>query len=164
MLWSGNGNFGQTIPAPNVGGNDTDAVQCNDFGNVRTINTWGWGITSSTTSIAVSSNCSDLQVTKTVNNSSPVVGTNVTFTITATNNGPTNATNVTVADVLPSGYTFVSSAPFGQYNSGTGVWTVGNLNNGATKTLFITATVKATGNYANTATITGTQSDPNFNK
>ena len=158
--WSGNGNFGQAIPAPNVGGNDTDGLQCNDYGNVRTINTYGWGVTSSTTALTVSSNCTDLLVNKTVNKSTPVIGTNVVFTITATNNGPTNATEVTVADILPSGYTFVSSAPFGQYTSGTGVWNVGTLNSGATKTLFITATVLATGNYNNTATITGGQTDP----
>ncbi|MFC4738877.1 hypothetical protein ACFO3U_02600, partial [Flavobacterium ponti] len=158
--WSGNGNFGQTIPAPNVGGNDTDGLQCNDYGNVRTINTYGWGVTSSTTAITVSSNCTDLRVVKTVSNATPAVGSNVTFTITATNNGPTNATGVTVTDVLPTGYTFVSSAPFGQYNSGTGVWTIGNLNSGSSATLFITATVNATGTYSNTATIDGGQTDP----
>ena len=112
----------------------------------------------SQTSLTVSSS-SDLAVTKTVNNASPTVGTNVTFTITATNNGPSTATVVSVADGLPSGYTFVSASPsVGTYTAPT--WTIGNLANGANATLTIIATVNATGIYANTATISGAQSDP----
>ena len=42
--WNGNGNPGYNLPAPGVGGNDVDLVQCNDFGNARLINTWAWGI------------------------------------------------------------------------------------------------------------------------
>ncbi|MDI6051140.1 Ig-like domain-containing protein, partial [Flavobacterium sp. XS2P24] len=104
---------------------------------------------------------SDLVVTKTVDIASPFIGTNVTFTINASNNGPSNATNVIVSDLLPSGYTFVSSTPsVGTYTSGAGVWTIGNLANGASQTLTVTATVKATGVYANTATITATETDP----
>jgi hypothetical protein len=41
----------------------------------------------------------------------------------------------------------------GTYTSGTGVWSIGTLANGASATLTITATVNATGSYANTATI-----------
>jgi uncharacterized repeat protein (TIGR01451 family) len=104
----------------------------------------------------------DLAVTKTVNNASPAVGSNVTFTVTVTNNGPSPATGVQVNDLLPSGYTFVSSnASQGAYASGTGMWTVGDLANGASTTLQITATVLATGQYANTASGTATTADPN---
>ncbi|MCD0468087.1 DUF11 domain-containing protein, partial [Flavobacterium sp. ENC] len=103
----------------------------------------------------------NLSVVKTVNNTTPNVGDNVTFTITASNAGPSAATGVSVNDVLPSGYTFVSATPsVGTFNSGTGLWTVGTLNNGANATLTVTVTVNATGNYANTATITSTTSDP----
>ena len=52
----------------------------------------------------------DVSITKTVDNPTPNVGSNVTFTLTATNNGPSSAANVTVTDVLPSGYTFVSTS------------------------------------------------------
>ena len=41
--WSGNGNTGQVIPAPAVGTNETANLQCDDYGNVRVINTYGWG-------------------------------------------------------------------------------------------------------------------------
>ncbi|MFS1520546.1 gliding motility-associated C-terminal domain-containing protein [Flavobacterium covae] len=106
---------------------------------------------------------SNLGITKTVSNTTPNVGSNVTFTLTVTNAGPSNATGVTVNDLLPSGYTFVSnSSSVGTYNSGTGVWTIGTLVNGAIGTLNIVATVKDTGSYVNTATVTGTEVDPSL--
>ena len=108
---------------------------------------------------------SDLVVTKTINNTTPLVGSNVIFTITARNNGTSNNSNVRVNDLLPSGYTYVSNTTSrGTYNSTTGVWTIGNLNNGASATLTITATVKSSGIYTNTATINTSSgiSDPNL--
>jgi hypothetical protein len=51
--WNGDGNPLLTIPAPSVTysgiRNDSDNVQCNDFGNARLINTWAWGIVLNTT-------------------------------------------------------------------------------------------------------------------
>ena len=100
-------------------------------------------------------------VTKVASNNTPAVGSNITFTITANNAGPSNATGVVINDVLPAGYTFVSSTPsVGTYDNGTGVWTIGNLANGASATLDIVVTVNATGSYANTATISGNETDP----
>ncbi|OYU81499.1 MAG: hypothetical protein CFE23_03265, partial [Flavobacterium sp. BFFFF1] len=102
----------------------------------------------------------DLAVTKGVNNATPNVGSNVLFTITATNNGTGAATGVTVTDLLPSGYSLVSASPsIGSYNPGTGIWTIGNMTNGQSRTLTITATVLGTGSYGNTATISGNELD-----
>ncbi|MGC4041409.1 MAG: gliding motility-associated C-terminal domain-containing protein [Flavobacterium sp.] len=125
-------------------------------GNQTDPNTTNNTSTSTPTPVPVT----DLAVVKTVNNASPNVGSNVTFTITATNNGPSAATGVSVADNIPSGYTVVSVTP------STGTWTapnwsIGNLANGASATLTVVVTVNATGSYANTATITGNQTDPN---
>ncbi len=104
---------------------------------------------------AVTPQVADLSITKTVDNAAPNVGQNVTFTITLTNDGPNTATNVTVGDSLPAGVTFVSSTPSaGSYNSGTGVWTVGTIANGASATLQIVATVDSTGTKLNTAQVT----------
>ena len=107
-------------------------------------------------------NCAtDLSVTKTVNNSTPTAGSNVTFTITATNNGPGAATGVSVTDNIPSGYTVVSATPsVGTWTSPN--WVIGNLANGASATLTIVATVSNTGIYANTATVTGNETDPDL--
>ncbi|SDC37574.1 Ig-like domain-containing protein, partial [Williamwhitmania taraxaci] len=67
---------------------------------------------------------------------------------------------VTTTDILPSGYTYVSNDLGASYVPVTGIWTIGNLANGATASLNITATVLATGSYANTATVTSTTMDP----
>src|SRR5690606_35135171 len=90
----------------------------------------------------------NLGITKTVDDNSPSVSQNVTFTLTVTNNGPDDATGVTVTDELPSGYTYVShSTEDGSFDEGTGEWTIGNLSNGNSATLTITATVLSSGNH-----------------
>ena len=105
---------------------------------------------------------SDLQVIKTVNRGASPINGNVIFTITAKNNGPSNNSNVNVTDLLPSGLQYVSSAPsLGTYDSGTGVWAIGSLGNGATTTLTITAKVLVAKTVTNSATISGDIVDPN---
>lgn len=106
----------------------------------------------------------DLRVTKTASSLTPNIGSNVTFTVTAINNGLSPATGVSITDLLPTGYTFVSAIPSaGTYVSGTGVWTLGAMANGASATLSIVATVKNSGVYTNIATITGNETDPDLN-
>lgn len=109
------------------------------------------------------SNSADLKVIKSSSNATPNVGSTITFTITATNDGPLAATGATVTDLLPSGYAYQSfTATAGTYTPATGVWAIGNLANGSSATLTITATVNTTGSYANTATVTGNESDTNL--
>jgi len=96
-----------------------------------------------TSALAVNVCPADLQLTKTVDKSTPKIGDQVTFTLTAKNNGSGPATNVKVTDALPSGYTFVSSSTVtGSYSNGTGIWTIGSLAVNGTATLTIDATVK----------------------
>src|SRR5262245_1210657 len=103
----------------------------------------------------------DLGVTKAVSNPTPNVGDTITFTITVTNNGPNIGTGVTVNDLLPPGLTFVSDTPSqGVYNSTTGLWTVGDLAAGQSRTLLLRATVVSPDAKINTATVTGTARDP----
>ncbi len=159
--WNGNGNPTQIIPAPAVGGNDANTLQCDDFGNVRTINTFGWGQEKEVTTTGVLG-CPDLTITKTVNNATPTIGNNVTFTVTAQNLGPNTAPGVVVNDVLPSGFTLVSATPsVGTWSAPN--WNVGSLAVGATPPLTIVATVKNTGLYTNIASISSSLSDPNPN-
>jgi len=114
------------------------------------------------TTVVVINNCADLSVIKTVNNSHPIIGHNVIFTIVANNNGPDNATGVLVTDSLQSGYSYVSSTTTaGMYNPSTGVWTIGSLNNSTSQTLTITAMLIAKGNYINTAIINSNDVDTN---
>jgi len=104
----------------------------------------------------------DLSLTKIVNSATPLVGSQVTFSIEVTNFGPQEANGVTVTDLLPSGYTYVSyNATTGNYDPVTGLWTVGNIPISDSYTLQITAVVNASGNYTNTAEITASsQPDP----
>ena len=50
---------------------------------------------------------------------------------------------MSITDLLPAGVTYSSDDGGVSYNSGTGVWTVGTINNGASATLNIQATVDA---------------------
>jgi uncharacterized repeat protein (TIGR01451 family)/fimbrial isopeptide formation D2 family protein len=97
----------------------------------------------------------DVAITKTVDNPSPAVGTNVTFAVTAKNLGPSGVTGLVVTDALPSGLVFVSALPSqGGYVPATGAWSVGSLALNASATLQIVATVTQPGVIVNTATRT----------
>ena len=97
----------------------------------------------------------DVSVTKVANTLSPNIGGEITFTVTVTNDGPSDATNIVVTDLLESGYTFISATPSnGVYEPLNGSWAIGNLANGVTETIAITATVLANGTYTNTAELT----------
>ena len=98
----------------------------------------------------------DLNVTKTIDNSSPIELSTITYTITVSNNGPDNATNVSLVDNLPNGVTYVSDNSSGAYNSGSGIWTIGDVLNGSVKTLTIEAIVNI---GASGQTITNTTSN-----
>ena len=95
----------------------------------------------------------DLELEKTVDDPAPNVGDSVVYTVTVTNRGPDNATGVAVEDVLPAGLVYVSDDGGGAYNSGTGIWTIGNLNVGSTATLQITADVASAGAFTNIAQV-----------
>ncbi|MFM7073920.1 MAG: hypothetical protein ACKO38_19210, partial [Planctomycetota bacterium] len=110
----------------------------------------------------------DIAVTKIVDDDTPNRNQNVTFTVTAANVSTTNATGVVIQDSLPAGLTFVSATPStGTFSNATGLWTVGNLANGASATLQIVATVSATtpptnGTITNTAELSDVdQADTN---
>ncbi len=80
------------------------------------------------------------------------------------NLGPNAATNIIVNDLLPPGLSYVSDDGGGEYNSGTNIWSIPNLNSGATNNLKIDVTAAA-GTSGTTVTITSVisgldQTDP----
>ena len=105
----------------------------------------------------------DTSLNMTVSNSTPTVGSNVTYTVSANNNGPSDAHSVVVTDLLPNGLTFVSATPSqGSYTSGTGAWAVGTIADNGTVTLALVATVNSSQAIVNQASVTAqTESDPN---
>ena len=113
---------------------------------------------------AASAANADVQVNQTVNNTAPNYGDNVKFTDTVSNNGPNNATGVQVTDKLPASLIYISDDSNGAYNYSTGIWNVGSLNYGTTKSLNIIAKVNETGTIKNTASKTAeNETDPNLN-
>jgi uncharacterized repeat protein (TIGR01451 family) len=90
----------------------------------------------------------DIELTKVVADTKGVAittarrGDTVIYTLQATNKGPDAATNVAVKDQLPAGLTYVSDDSAGKYDAASGAWTVGDMANGESKLLKITATVK----------------------
>ncbi|MFD1294656.1 Ig-like domain-containing protein, partial [Lutibacter holmesii] len=104
----------------------------------------------------------DLVLEKVVNNTLPVLGEDVVFTITLANNGPSDATGVQILDKLPLGYTYVShTTSVGSFDNSSGYWIIDTVLNGATETLVVTATVNSVNDYLNTAeVIAADQVDP----
>ncbi|MBJ7438674.1 MAG: DUF11 domain-containing protein [Sphingopyxis sp.] len=88
----------------------------------------------------------DLSLTKAVSNAAPTFGTSINYVLSVTNasGSALTATGVTVQDTLPAGFAFTGASGFGSYDSTTGVWTVGSIPAGTTRTLTITGTVTAT--------------------
>jgi uncharacterized repeat protein (TIGR01451 family) len=105
----------------------------------------------------------DLVVMKTVDNATPIFGTQITYTITVSNHGPDTATNVIVFDPLPAGLVLIAAVPSqGSVNTASGVWTVGTLAYGASAFLHVTAQTAAVGPIVNHAEARADQFDPNL--
>lgn len=104
-------------------------------------------------------NSADMQILKLVDDSTPLEGDTINYTILATNLGPSGATNVKVDDVLPAGVSYVSATPSqGTYDDGSGLWNIGTMASTDTQNLIITATVDAAtagSTITNTATLNG---------
>ncbi|MBV9070738.1 MAG: IPTL-CTERM sorting domain-containing protein [Acidobacteria bacterium] len=112
----------------------------------------------------------DLGITKSTPTTNAAPGAAVVYTIVLTNHGPDTATSVTMTDTLPATLLFQSiSAPAGYVCTTPTVGTTGTISctgsslaNGATATftLNVTSVSNANGAIANTASVTGTPSDP----
>lgn len=102
--------------------------------------------------------CSDLEIIKETTKQEDL---DVTFTITVTNLNPYfTEPNAVVTDILPKGFTYVSStASVGTYNNDTGIWNVGVLVPNQTEVLTIDCRITNLGDYVNKATISGTLED-----
>ena len=99
-----------------------------------------------------------LTIKKEVNPKTAKPGDTVTYKITVTNSTGIDLTNVKVSDELDEDLTFVSAEPVNSYVEVEGAWTIGELTNGNSATLTITAKVNddvaAGTTIKNAATIT----------
>lgn len=107
----------------------------------------------------------DISVSKTAAPTSVRPGESVTYTLVVTNHGPNTAVNVILTDDIPSSvlnpmFSVNGSAPI----PWTGVFIVGDMPSGSSKTITITGTVdpNATSPFINTATVSSQTFDPNL--
>jgi gliding motility-associated-like protein/uncharacterized repeat protein (TIGR01451 family) len=154
--WTGPNSFSSTDQNPVILNSSLT-----DAGNYTLTITANGCISTTTVNAIVVNNChTDLSIIKSVNNPTPFVGHDVIFTIVATNNGAYISTGVAVTEILQDGYTFVSSTTTsGVYDVTTGLWNIGTMQPGVSETLEIKVTVNQTGNYVNTVTISGNETD-----
>lgn len=99
---------------------------------------------------------SDLEITKTADQSEVVKTYNANYTIKVKNNGPSKASNVVITDQVPSGMTFVSSDCAGGVNC-----QIGDLAVGESKTIHLVLRADAEGDPVNVATVSSTSEDSN---
>ncbi|WP_431244016.1 hypothetical protein ACQ9BO_06190 [Flavobacterium sp. P21] len=136
-----------------ISGANSSTYTATKTGNYTVSSTLACGAQTQSKPVSVTL-CTDLGITKTVDNATPCIGSNVEFTVKVSNLGGNNVSGVSVNDLLPSGYTYVSSTPsVGVYNSTTGIWSIGDVDAQTSVTLKVTATVNASGNYTNTASL-----------
>jgi len=103
----------------------------------------------------------DVSVTKTVSNSAPNFGDQITFYVTVMNNGPDNATGVTLTERLPAGLVYVSHViSQGVCYPLACIWIVGDLAPGSSATLNFTVLVNTTGDVVNRVLAVGEEFDP----
>ena len=104
----------------------------------------------------------DLQITKTVSNSTPKYKDEITWNITVINHGPSVAENVIVEDVLPNGLVYLYDNSAGKYDSARGKWKIGNLAQNEEVILVITTLVNVTNTtITNTAVVKSSTYDKN---
>jgi len=108
----------------------------------------------------------DLAITNTDSPDPVVVGNNLTYTITVSNNGPTSpATGVILTDTLDASITFVSAIPSqGAACTHVGLTVtcnLGNITTGTPATVNIVITPNTAGAINNTASVAGSEPDPN---
>ena len=116
-----------------------------------------------TTSIYVTS--AALELTKTVNKTTPKINDTVIYTLIVQNHGPDTASSVKVTDVIPTGgirFVGVDSVNYGTYDPSIGIWTIGDLPANSIAKLVLRFTVERAGTIENKAKVTSITYDPNI--
>jgi uncharacterized delta-60 repeat protein/uncharacterized repeat protein (TIGR01451 family) len=105
----------------------------------------------------------DLSIVKSASPNPAVAGTTLTYTLDALNGGPDAVNHVTITDALPAGFNFSSSSATQggcTANGGTVTCDLGILGSGGSATATITVIPGADGLITNTASISGSNEDP----
>ncbi|WP_165819402.1 gliding motility-associated C-terminal domain-containing protein [Flagellimonas aquimarina] len=96
----------------------------------------------------------DLAITKEVDNDTPLLQSNIIFTITLENTTMDRVLDILVNDLIGNGFQYIShTASKGLYDQTTGVWSIAELMPQESVILEITVTVTTSGQLQNTVTI-----------
>ena len=88
------------------------------------------------TDVFLETKVADVSVGAALDTTQASLGDTVEITVVAGNNGPLTATGVEVRDTIPTALSFLSaSQTTGTYDSGTGIWSLGDLASGSSDTL-----------------------------
>ncbi len=89
----------------------------------------------------------DLSLTKTALSTTASSGSAATFRLTVSSaaSSQQTANNVTVRDAIPAGFSFTGATGSGAYDPASGIWTVGSVPPGQSRTIDITGTITASG-------------------
>jgi uncharacterized repeat protein (TIGR01451 family) len=121
------------------GGNNSDADTTTGRSDVFTL-----GVAEDLTRVDAGLLQAELILSKRVSQLSVSENASISYTVAISNAGPTLATNVVASEPLTNGITYVTNTVSqGNYDSGTGAWTVGTLAVGAVATLQLDVTVDA---------------------
>jgi uncharacterized repeat protein (TIGR01451 family) len=104
----------------------------------------------------------DIKVTASALPANPTVGSNVVTTIVVTNEGDSTAFNVKITVGIPTSLQYISNVTSGgasTYTSGTGIWDIGTLLKGESRTIAITVKILQEGISFMTANTTS-ENDP----
>jgi uncharacterized repeat protein (TIGR01451 family) len=141
-------------------------TNCTVSGATCTFNMPAAAETVTGTFTSVTAGGADLSITVTAP-SAVALEANVPYTITVTNNGPAAATGVAMTDAVPDGLTpetVVGPNCESDPVSGVGytvLCNIGNLASGASATITFMLSPDTAGTITNTASVAGTQADPN---
>ncbi|MCP3974688.1 MAG: DUF11 domain-containing protein [bacterium] len=96
----------------------------------------------------------DLELTKTADPTTVVVGGQTDWTVSITNQGPDPASGVEATVYVPGGVTYVSHSGDGNFDPGSAIWAVGDVAVGEILTLTIKTTVNVIGDVTCSAEVT----------
>ncbi len=125
-------------------------------------NEYDYNLANNNDSKAISVNpAADLEVKKTIDNSSPKFGDVVKWTIEVRNNGPDMANNIKVIESIPNGLTVIKvNSTKGSYNKNT--WVIDSLPFNTSEFLNIYCRVDKTGEFVNHVSVLGDEYDYNL--
>lgn len=136
----------------------------NTDNSLRIRHSWGGSTGPTITGVVspyIAGDPADLGITLSMDPEEPNANDEVTITVEVENFGPNDATGVVVNSQLPAGFSYISDNSGGDYNPGTGVWEIGDLEEGNTATLVITVEKEAVGPYTFSASVSHNGADAN---